>query len=314
MSGFIRSLLEPVSADALERRIPVKATIVGQRERRIHGIAPLDPGCDHALSFCDPGEGAAERIRLSNSSVVIAPRSAGAIPSSKQTVIVVDDPRAWFIQALAELLPPAQSPAEPEAGIHPRAEVHPDARISTTAAIAERVRIGPRTFVGPGAVIYADTIVGANCVIGPGAVIGWVGLAYHEDGHGAKHSFPHLGGVKTGDWVDIGANACVCRGILSDTRIGDNVKIGSLVYIGHGVVVEDNVWISASTSIAGHSHLGEASLIGIGTTIIDNVMTEPDVLIAAGSVVIRDARAGEKLAGVPARPVPALRRFGPTPR
>jgi len=56
------------------------------------------------------------------------------------------------------------------------------------------------------------------------------------------------------------------------------------------------------------------SLIGIGSVVIDNVATGPGVLLAAGSVLTRDTGAGDKLFGVPARGVPTLRRFGPTPR
>jgi acetyltransferase-like isoleucine patch superfamily enzyme len=38
------------------------------------------------------------------------------------------------------------------------------------------------------------------------------------------------------------------------------------------------------------------------------------VLVGGGSVVTKDAAAGSKLYGVPAHPVPRMRRFGPTPR
>jgi len=105
-----------------------------------------------------------------------------------------------------------------------------------SAAIAEGVSIGPGTRVGPGAVIYAGCTIGANCSIGPGAVVGWVGLAYHRGKDGRRTLFPHLGGVRIGDWVDIGANSCLCRGMLSDTLIGDSA-IGQGVIVGGGAVV-----------------------------------------------------------------------------
>jgi UDP-3-O-[3-hydroxymyristoyl] glucosamine N-acyltransferase len=313
MGAFFRKLPEPVTVDALVARIPVTATVVGRGDRPIHGIAPLGPGHDDALSFCDPG-GTAERVRASPSAVVIVAPTAGMQPGAAQTLIVVDDPRAWFIQAVDALLPAVGRPAEPNVGVHRDADVHSEAQIADSAAIGDAVRIGAGTRIGPGAVIYTGSVIGANCVIGPGTAIGWVGLAYHEDRLGIRRFFPHLAGVRVGDWVDIGANACVCQGILSDTTIGNQVKMGSLVYVGHGAVIEDRVWISAATAIAGHSHVGEGGLIGIGSIIIDNVATAPGVLVGAGSVVTRNAQTGEKLAGVPARPIPTLRRFGPTPR
>lgn len=313
MGEFLRKLFEPIAVDALVAQVGENPSIAGAGSRLIHGIAPLTPGHEGALSFCDP-EGGAERVRASRSAVIVAGSGARMQPAAEQTLILVDDPRAWFIHAVEVALPAVGLPPEPAVGVHPRASVHPDAQVSPSAAIGDDVRIGAGTRVAPGAVIYAGCTVGANCCIGPGTVIGWVGLAYHEDRHGRRLFFPHLGGVRIGDWVDIGANCNVCRGILSDTTIGDQVKIGSLVYVGHGAVIEAKVWISAATAIAGHSRVGEGGLIGIGATFVDNVATGPGVLVGAGSVLTRSAQAGDKLVGVPARSVPTLRRFGPTPR
>jgi UDP-3-O-[3-hydroxymyristoyl] glucosamine N-acyltransferase len=313
MGEFLRKLPEPVAVDALVARIPQRATVAGAGSRMIRGIAPLSPGQPEALSFCDPG-GPADRVRESRSAVIVVAPGAELRATAEQTLIVVEDPRAWFIQAVEALLPAVGRPPEPMVGVHPRASVHRDAQISAGAALGDNVRIGAGTRVGPGAVIYAGSTVGSNCCIGPGTVIGWVGLAYHEDRHGHRLFFPHLGGVRIGDWVDIGANCCVCQGILSDTTIGDQVKIGSLVYVGHGAVIEDQVWISASTAIAGHARIGDSGLIGIGSIVVDNVTTGSGVLVGAGSVVTRNAADGDKLVGVPARHVPTLRRFGPTPR
>jgi UDP-3-O-[3-hydroxymyristoyl] glucosamine N-acyltransferase len=313
MGEFLRELPEPVAVNALVARISQGPSIAGTGSRVIRGIAPLTPGHEGALSFCDPG-GPAERVGTSRSAVIVAASGADLRPTAGQTLILVEDPRAWFIQAVEALLPAVGRPPETRVGVHPRASVHPDAQISASAAIGDDVRIGAGTRVGPGAVIYAGCTVGSNCCIGPGTVIGWVGLAYHEDRHGHRLFFPHLGGVRIGDWVDIGANCCVCQGILSDTTVGDQVKIGSLVYVGHGVVIDDKVWISASTAIAGHSRIGEGGLVGIGSIFVDNVTTGPGVLVGAGSVLTRNAQAGDKLVGVPARHVRTLRRFGPTPR
>jgi len=313
MGEFVRQLPEPATADALVARTPGSATIAGAGSRLIRGIAPLSPGQKDALSFCDP-EGSAERVRESLSAVIVVASDADLHPAAAQTLIAVADPRAWFIRAVETLLPAAGRPAEPAIGISPRATVHPGAQVSASASIGDGVRIGAGTRVGPGAVIYAGSVVGANCCIGPGTVIGWVGLAYHEDCQGHRLFFPHLGGVRIGDWVDIGANCCICQGILSDTTLGDQVKLGSLVYVGHGAVIEDKVWLSASTAVAGHARIGTGGLIGIGATVVDNVETGSGVLVGAGSVVTRNAEAGDKLVGAPARHVPTLRRFGPTPR
>ena len=212
------------------------------------------------------------------------------------------------------LLPGAARPREPRPGVDPGARVDATAEVSPLAAVGAGVSIGPGTRVGPGAVIYEDCTIGAQCVIGPNAVIGWVGLAYHDCRDGRRLFFPHLGRVRIGDRVDVGANACVCRGMLSDTIIGDQAKLGSLVYIGHGGVVEANAWLSAATAIAGHSSVEAQALVGIGTVVVDNVTIGARALLGAGSVVTKDVAPGDTQVGAPARTVPKARRFGPTPR
>jgi UDP-3-O-[3-hydroxymyristoyl] glucosamine N-acyltransferase len=151
-------------------------------------------------------------------------------------------------------------------------------------------------------------------VIGPGAVIRWLGLASHDRADRRRSFFPHLAGVRIGDRVDVGARTCICRGMLSHTTIASDAKLGSLVYVSHGVDIAAGAWSSAGTAIAGHATIAANALLGIASVVVDNVDVGPDAMVGAGSVVIRDASAGSKLHGVPAQPVAAMQRFGPTPR
>jgi UDP-3-O-[3-hydroxymyristoyl] glucosamine N-acyltransferase len=311
MNAFIKPLAGPISVRMLVDQVARAATILGDPERKVDGVGALVPGHPRTLTFCDAAD-AQRRLALSAASVVAV--AAPLQPAPEQTLIVVADPRAWFIHAVDALLPGSARPREPAIGVHATASVHADAEISPAAAIGERVVIGPGTRVGPGAVIYSDCTIGANCCIGPGAVLGWVGLAYHQASDGRRAFFPHLGGVRIGDWVDIGAHSCVCRGMLSDTTIGDSAKVGSLVYLSHGTTLGAHAWVSASAAVAGHASIGANAVLGIGAVVIDNVALEPGVIVGGGGVVTRAAKAGEKLVGVPARHAPALRAFGPTPR
>ena len=311
MSAFIKPLERSISVRMLVDRVAPGATILGDPARQVDGVGALLPGHPRTLTFCDAAD-AQRRLALSAASVVAV--AAPLQPAPEQTLIIVADPRAWFIHAVDALLPGSARPREPAVGAHASASVHADAEVSPSAAIGERVVIGPGTRVGPGAVIYADCTIGANCCIGPGAVIGWVGLAYHQDIDGRRAFFPHLGGVRIGDWVDIGAHSCICRGMLSDTTVGDSAKVGSLVYLSHGTTVGDHAWVSASAAVAGHASIGANAVLGIGAVVIDNVALESGVIVGGGGVVTRAAKAGEKLVGVPARHAPALRAFGPTPR
>ena len=309
---FVRGLSRATTADALHAQLPL-SSLVGDGARTFTGVAAIAPGAASTLTFCD-GARANDLLAMSRASVVIVPAGVSAAPLPGQTFVVVADVRAAFIDGVEWLLPGAGRPADPSPGIAANARVHPGAAVSPLAAIGANVVVGARTRIGPGAVIHDDTWIGNDCVIGPNATIGWVGLAYHDRADGQRSFFPHLAGVRIGNGVDIGAQTCVCRGMLSHTQIGDNAKIGSLVYVSHGVVIGARSWLSAGTAVAGHASIGEGALLGIGSIVVDNVEIGASVLVGGGSVVTRRAEAGENLLGVPAAKVASIRRFGPTPR
>ena len=309
---FVRRIAQPMTAAALHARLP-SSTLIGDDTRTFDGIAAVAPGATDSLTFCD-GAKARQLLGAARASVIIVPAALHLAPEAGRTFVAVTDVRAAFIDAVAWLLPDASRPQDPAPGIDAGAAVEPSARISPAALVGADVSIGAGTRVGPGAIIYGDTRIGSDCVIGANAVIGWVGLAYHDDDDGRRRFFPHLAGVRIGNGVDFGAQACVCRGMLSHTEIGDDAKIGSLVYVSHGVVVEKRAWLSAATAVAGHARIEAGSLLGIGSIVIDNVTIGTDVLVGGGSVVARHAAAGEKMLGVPATAVASMRRFGPTPR
>ena len=311
MNDFTRPLEATISARAVAERIAA-AAVVGNPDRPIRAIGALSATGEGVLAFCDDTGAAA--LPRTGASVVIVAAGTPAAPRADQTFITVEDVRAAFIDTVASLLPGTARPDDPCPGIAVGALVDESAHVSPLAAVAAGVIIGPRTRVGPGAVVYADTHIGAECVIGPGTAIGWVGLAYHDARDGRRRFFPHLAGVRIGDRVDVGAQACICRGMLSHTRIGDDVKIGSLVYVSHGVSVEARAWLSAGTAIAGHATIAADGVLGIGSIVVDNVALEAGVRVGGGSVVTKDAAAGQSLYGVPAHPVPVMARFGPTPR
>jgi len=285
----------------------------GDSRQRVTCIGSLASTASNLLAFCDDAD-PSERLRNTAAGVVIVRESAQAAPRDGQTLLAVADVRAAFIDVVRDLLPGSARPEDPARGIDPSARIDASALVATSACIGAGVVIGARSRIASGAVVYADCEIGSDCIVGPNAVVGWVGLSYHDRANGERLFFPHLAGVRVADRVDVGAQACVCRGMLSHTTIGADAKIGSLVYVSHGVVIGEGAWLSAGTAIAGHATIGAGALLGIGSVVVDNVELEPGVCSGGGSVVTRHARAHARLQGVPAHEVPAMKRFGPTPR
>jgi UDP-3-O-[3-hydroxymyristoyl] glucosamine N-acyltransferase len=64
------------------------------------------------------------------------------------------------------------------------------------------------------------------------------------------------------DNFEIGANTCVDRGALGETRIGEGTKIDNLVQVGHNVRIGKRCVIAAQTGISGSTVIEDDCVIG----------------------------------------------------
>jgi UDP-3-O-[3-hydroxymyristoyl] glucosamine N-acyltransferase len=216
------------------------------------------------------------------------------------------NPHATFAR-IAAVLHPAP-PLNP--GVHSSAVVHPSAQIDASAEIAAFVVIGAGARIGPRCRIAAHCCVGTDVTLGadtrlhervtvcagvsvgnrgilhPGAVIGSDGFGNARDG-GQWVKVPQLASVRVGDDVEIGANTTVDRGALTDTVIGDGVRLDNLVHVAHNVVIGAHTAIAASTAIAGSTRIGSRCLIGCGVVILGQLSIGDDIVIAGVGVVTR---------------------------
>ncbi|MGD2155055.1 MAG: UDP-3-O-(3-hydroxymyristoyl)glucosamine N-acyltransferase, partial [Gemmatimonadales bacterium] len=175
------------------------------------------------------------------------------------------------------------------------------ARIGANCVIGERSELGAGTEIGNLVCVYPDTVIGAGCIIHSGAQIGVDGFGYvvQEDGY---RKIPQVGRCVIEDDVEIGANTCIDRGSVGETRIGAGTKIDNLVHIAHNVRVGRACIIVAQVGIAGSSTVGDGVAIGGQVGIIDHLNIGDRARVAAGAGVGEDIPAGETWFGYPARP------------
>jgi UDP-3-O-[3-hydroxymyristoyl] glucosamine N-acyltransferase len=147
----------------------------------------------------------------------------------------------------------------------------------------------------------AKIILGKNTFIGENCSIGNDGFGYIQDENKKWIKFPHYGDVVIGDDVEIGNNVCIDRGTLSNTIIGNGVKIDNLVHIAHNVEIGENTLIIAQTMIGGSSKIGKDCWISPSTSIKNGINIGDNVLIGMGAVVLKDVENNKVMVGNPAK-------------
>ena len=251
------------------------ASLEGDADVEITGVADIDDAKSGQIAFLEK----LEADITTKADCLIVPLSFDR--NTAITLIKTAAPKTAFALIAAELHPPKQRTPE----------IHTSAIIAETASIGNGVFIGAFTCVGEnssigdgtqlrsGAKIGDDITIGKNCLIHPnvfiedgctigdnvilhaGAVIGADGFGYvRETDRYVK--FPQIGTVVIEDNVEIGANSCIDRGALGETRIGEGTKIDNLVQIAHNVQIGKRVIIAAQTGISGSTVIEDDCVIG----------------------------------------------------
>lgn len=249
--------------------------------------------------------------------------NTGAVPQDRRPACLARCrfPEAAFARFLANAFsePPRPGGVHANALVHPAARIGSDVYVGPFAVVEEDASIGAGTvvsagcFVGRGAsvgagctlyphvTLYPGVAIGNHCIIHAGAVIGADGFGYTQCEAGVL-KVPQVGAVVIEDDVEIGANAAIDRGTVSDTRIGRGVKIDNLVQIAHNCEVGAGTMISGQAGLAGSTRVGKDVLIGGQVGIAGHVTIGDGARIAAQSGVDTNVKAGESVAGYPARP------------
>jgi len=276
--------------------------VIGDREGVfIDNLADVANTNETTLDWINPAKANEQQI-AENSKAKVLLVDSSIEPIDSKTLIVVVNPKVALAKIGNEFFV-----TKYEAGIHP------------TAVVSDGAKIGKNVFIGPYCVIgdciigdntiitsnvrlYNGVEIGSHCFIKEGAVIGGVGFGFEIDDNGNRFRFPQIGSVIIGDYVEIGANTCIDRGALSDTRIDDYAKIDNLCHIAHNAHIGRNAMIIACSEISGSCTIGENAWVGPNTSIRDWRNVGDNSLTGVGSVVVKDVPSNEVWAGNPAKP------------
>lgn len=319
----------------------VGGEVVGDGSRRVAGVRTLaDAGPEHLAPLTHPryrGEAAASRA---GALLVPAGKPALHAAAAGRDQLRVADPA----RALTVVLPLFHPPRAFAPGAHPTAIVGAGCTIDPSAHLGPYAVVGDGTTVGAGAVIEALAVVGRDCRVGAGArlhphavvydgctvgdraeihsgaVVGGDGFGFASrlvDGRPEHTKVPQVGSAVLEEDVEVGVNAAVDRGALGATLVGAGSKIDNLVQVGHNCRLGRGVLISGQTGLSGSTVLGDGVVMGGRAGSAGHLEVGAGTQIAATSIVMQSAPAGQRLAGNPAvdlrqwrRQVATLGRLG----
>ena len=269
---------------------------------------------------------AADKVVESGAGAAVVP--VGFVPPEGCEMVVIGDaqPRLWFAQAarlIHKTVPftgiDASAVIEREAALGEGVSVGACAvigrgavigafsRIEAGAVVCELAEIGAHCRVYPRVVVYPRTKIGDRVVVHAGAVLGADGFGYVRDREtGAYTQFPQQGTLVIEDDVEIGANATIDRGALSETRIRRGVKIDNLVHVGHNCDIGEDVVIAALVGISGSSTVGKGAVLAGQVGIGDHAHVGPGVILGGQAGVLSGktvTTTGTVLWGTPAKPL-----------
>lgn len=320
MTGDLRfyDRLGPVRLGDLCDRAGATLVDAARADALIDTAAPLSEAGPSAIAFLESSKYVKRLDDTRAAACFVRPADRERAESVGVTALVTETPQASFARALHALFR-AKPVHDGDALIHPSADIDPSARVSAGAAVGANARIGPRAEIGPNAVVGTGVSIGEDARIGAGAVvifaaigartavmagavIGETGFAIARGADGAVDVL-HLGAVRVGEDVVIGANAAVDRAMFALTEIGDGSKIDNLVQIAHNVQVGRSCILAGCCGISGSVVIGDGAVLGGGVGVADHVTIGAGAALAGATLVMRDVPAGETWAGTPAQPI-----------
>ncbi|WP_420398050.1 UDP-3-O-(3-hydroxymyristoyl)glucosamine N-acyltransferase [Nioella sp.] len=191
------------------------------------------------------------------------------------------------------------------------------ARIASHVSVAELAHIGDDALLMQGVRVGSRVHIGDRFIAHPGAVIGGDGMSFVtpekstveqvRESMGQAEAVDQswtrihsLGSVRVGNDVEIGCNACIDKGTIRDTQIGDGCKFDNLVHVAHNVQVGRDCLFAAQTGVAGSTTIGDRAVFGGQVGVADNLTVGSDVIAGGATKILSNVPAGRAVLGYPA--------------
>lgn len=102
--------------------------------------------------------------------------------------------------------------------------------------------------------------------------------------------------------IKVGKGTAIAPTLGLDYITPGQLKIGQNCVVGHSATILGHEMLADKIRI-GPTTIGDSVVIGANSTILPGVKIGDNATVAAGAVVTRDVEEGQRVAGVPARPI-----------
>lgn len=308
-----------ISVAELSQRLAIEYQ--GDGSLIIQSVASFNSATPQDLCFLQSETYLPQLLKSQCGAVILKQGFDQEIPTRAR--LIAQNPHKAFVEAIYLLNPELSPDAQRETQIHPSAQIDDsvvmgkNVQIAANCVISKGVHIGDNVRIGAGCIIEQEVTIGEQSylvnnvtlchgislgkqvILHPGVVIGsdGFGLVYDE---GDWIKIPHLGSVKIGDRVEIGANTTVDRGALDDTVIENGVKLDNLIQVAHNVHIGENTAIAACVGIAGSAIIGKNCRISGAAVVLGHLTVADNVTITAMSLVTKSIKqSGTYSSGTP---------------
>lgn len=263
----------------------LSAQVVGDADIEIRYLNELSKARRSSLIFVDDEKLYSQAIYSTAAAVLID--KVIDFPPNKALIIV---PKPFEIyNQLAQHFAPFR-PLLTQ--ISPKAKIGKNTVIEHNVVIGDDVTIGDDCLIRANCVIATGAEIGNNVVIHPNTTIASDAFAFRKNTDTRSYQRYHaIGRVIIEDFVEIGANCAIDKGISGDTRIGYGTKIDNQVQIGHGVEIGKHCLIAAQVGIAGKT------IIQDYVTIYGQVGISQALVIGEGATILAQAGVSKSLPG-----------------
>ena len=288
-----------------------------RKDKKFIGVDNLNNSSKEQITFFHNIKYKKELINTLSGACFISKDHVKYLPE-KCLPLITSDPYKAFIATLNIFFPLRKSNGKISKNsiINKKSKIGKNVEIQDGVIIDKNVSIGDNSIISHNTTIDKNTtilknvIIGSNCsisnckiyentIIQHGVIIGSIGFTFAIDDK-KYNLMNHLGKVIIGKNSSIGSNSTIARGSLSNTIIGENVRIDNLVHISHNVIIGNGTIIAGQSGIAGSTTIGENVIMGGQVGISGHLKIGNNVKIAAKSGVIKNVSSNSIIGGYPA--------------